>query len=1439
MSDNYLSPKNQSIIKTPIKTSKKVLTNANKHITNLLNSFITKYEQNGGIPITNTIQRRHTIIKRQQFKRQHTKDKDKDKDKTEIITNLIHHEPCPSSGSSTLRSSLHLLEENVNGNNNKTTTENDTETPLKQTALTKRLINNNIIHNTGYTLTKYNLSKKTVTTDIINNNNDSSSSSSSSSSAISHTDSDINNKHEYDSSNSNTSNNSSSVYNSKHTHKPKSSKKNNHHKSSFTPKKVHKLTTMKPLKPNPNISYLKRKQTMIGNNFLELNNINYLTHSNMLKLRNICDEIKYNICNNSSKQIIKNAESKHYVNDEQALIPTDIHSDNELKQTQITQSNYNEDNDVTELSSLSKNKYTEQQCRVLMRKEQVYDSLDDEEIEDEIYDNFYISGNSRFVFVLDIIIYILMLYSVIYTPLELALHIRDVSTIQLTIFFYIEVIIDCVLLFDVVIRFFISYTTFDETEITKHKSIAIHYVFSWFIIDLLSACPFNSLLLHKELIKETQSTQVFYTYKSYVKSLFNFFRLFRLFKSLKLLNANTFSTYIITSISKFNHFQRWSKVYICLVGFIISLHILTSLNIFIGRTSYQGWLSIYLPNNRTQRFYITYIFSLYYILCTLLSIGYGDVLSQSMNERVFNLFLMFFGIMIYSFGISSISTYIMTKDAKTIEFEEKCAVLKEIKISHEKMSDELYEKIYRFLYYRKKHEKKDKNVILDALPIGLKNNLIYEMYKPIIQHFIFFRNFDNVEFIVRVIMCFQVFPCTKGEVLVKEGDYLEEMFFIKNGNLSLQLPLPDVDEAIAKTNHLRRRSINNAKKSSMMLTKPFLRQRASLFALQNRMSYEDIIHEDMVNSSSIKNKNNNVDSNKYNRIFIQILEIRKNEHFGDILMFLNLKSPLTVKVKSKKAELLLFKKTDAVSISVNYPQIWSKIIKKSLFNMEQIERLINRATKLFLDSNKAKLRHVIRHGCFRMMKHGSSSNNNVNMSMKGNNSNGNFGSTIISKGNDVGVGCGCGNGSQQFNKSLLSALRRDSNGKGFSDLYKIANINTSNIELKSIPSLSNSKSYVNGEDGNNNNNNNNNVKDCSSFEIKEVNESDNSSANSSDSDNNNNNNVIKTNNLIDQIPKLKLGDITNNNNNNISNNDSDGTIQDNNTLSNIIFNNNNNARNINSSHSTESIDINCGINNISIHSQNLSLVSYYSTSSRNIHSCRASSFTLPAQYSNILTLYQNELSKAKHIVDTLIQCGNEAYSSIHYTLSQFAFHLNNNNNSCFNSDDDKKSTMSGKLSKSSSKSIFQRANSLNNNNNNKQSNHKRMIMKNFLQQMDTLLKNVSKKKDKKNPKCKKSRSITNKTNHNKQINLLLQGNMNQKRDDKDKDKNGLLSEIRENVEENALNLNNPEMFYAEYFQKIMNKEQQQQIISNNNNSNDNNNDIDNDITITQNKNQQS
>ena len=95
---------------------------------------------------------------------------------------------------------------------------------------------------------------------------------------------------------------------------------------------------------------------------------------------------------------------------------------------------------------------------------------------------------------------------------------------------------------------------------------------------------------------------------------------------------------------------------------------------------------------------------------------------------------------------------------------------------------------------------------------------------------------------------------------------------------------------------------------------------------------------------SLPKKNENI------QVF-KILEIRKNEHFGDILMFLNLRSPLILRTKTKKAELFLLHKTDAIKISTSYPLIWKKINQKSLFNYEQIRRLMNKIIKIFQKNN--------------------------------------------------------------------------------------------------------------------------------------------------------------------------------------------------------------------------------------------------------------------------------------------------------------------------------------------------------------------------------------------------------------------------------------------------------------------------------------------------------
>ena len=49
-------------------------------------------------------------------------------------------------------------------------------------------------------------------------------------------------------------------------------------------------------------------------------------------------------------------------------------------------------------------------------------------------------------------------------------------------------------------------------------------------------------------------------------------------------------------------------------------------------------------------------------------------------------------------------------------------------------------------------------------------------------------------------------------------------------------------------------------------------------------------------------------------------------------MFLNKRSPLSLRVKTKKAELYFLKKIDAIEISSSYPNIWKRVNRASFHN---------------------------------------------------------------------------------------------------------------------------------------------------------------------------------------------------------------------------------------------------------------------------------------------------------------------------------------------------------------------------------------------------------------------------------------------------------------------------------------------------------------------------
>jgi hypothetical protein len=60
-----------------------------------------------------------------------------------------------------------------------------------------------------------------------------------------------------------------------------------------------------------------------------------------------------------------------------------------------------------------------------------------------------------------------------------------------------------------------------------------------------------------------------------------------------------------------------------------------------------------------------YVISFYWKLTTVTTVGYGDINAGTTIERVYNLFIMSLGVLVYSFAIGSLSSIVRTLDAKT------------------------------------------------------------------------------------------------------------------------------------------------------------------------------------------------------------------------------------------------------------------------------------------------------------------------------------------------------------------------------------------------------------------------------------------------------------------------------------------------------------------------------------------------------------------------------------------------------------------------------------------------------------------------------------------------------------------------------------------------------------------------------------------------------
>ena len=570
--------------------------------------------------------------------------------------------------------------------------------------------------------------------------------------------------------------------------------------------------------------------------------------------------------------------------------------------------------------------------RKLFQAKHVYDSLEDSE--DNISsseETFYISPETNFIYIFDFIIIFCVTICIIYIPLIISFHKNNCLNLHIVdkILFNF---VDGIFLIDFIIGFYRGYYNNELKMITKKQSIVKNYLSTYFFYDLLSALPCCSFLIY-------YYSDICLTYSNNDQNLFILFLSFlKLIKCIKI-RINKFTESIYDLCSK-NFLAE--KIYEILKMVLITcsiLHILVCWHIFIGYHFYPSWLFLLKDSHNLNSNLSIYITSLYCLITTLTTVGYGDIVCISFAERLFQLLELSLGTIIYSYIISKLGDYVKIESYATMIYNNNSAILEDIRVTHPKMPYKLYNQILHHLQTNFQQQKKsDINLLINSLPHALKYTLLFVINKNYVNHFYFFKKCYNSNFIAYSLVNFIPITYKKNTLIFKEDELIDNAIFIADGRLSLEIAidLDDPEKSIKKYldkkyNRLKKDDKNRNSTLNGSAAVDFFDAKRTLNELRTFMTKcnTDVMDDKNFDYSKIDRP---FDESNYQ--FLNVSNIFKNEHYGEVFIILNKPSPLYVRVKSKKANLFLLNKKHILHLSTNFVNIWKRIFHKSLKNMK-------------------------------------------------------------------------------------------------------------------------------------------------------------------------------------------------------------------------------------------------------------------------------------------------------------------------------------------------------------------------------------------------------------------------------------------------------------------------------------------------------------------------